>query len=217
MKRSARTMRIVTVSIIAAGLLAVTGCGGGNMPGDDALYESAREINLTFKGAVAEVQSQLYDGEWEVVEYGDAPRRCDDGYDFFMRRRAPEGFSFGGDGPRAMKELHRWLSENGWTVDPIEDYGDGIANIVVVAARPGADVGRLDIELLPGDAAGGTVDVLSVRGTSTCQPGDPNELMAELYPGFPASPPDVAAVPAFESPDATPFFGVTADGQPRRE
>ncbi|MCT2085855.1 hypothetical protein M3D75_06990 [Microbacterium enclense] len=174
-------------------------------------FDQAREANLEFKATVAEVQKQIFDGEWAVAEYGDTPQRCDQGYEFFLRRNLPDGFSFDGQGPQRMDELRTWLSDNGWQLAPTPTYGEGIDNIVIMAGKPEAKVSRLDVDMIPGVAAEGTVDVLELRATSTCEPGDAAALLEELRGPLTAVPSD-DGIPDLESPDATPLFERFAEG-----
>ena len=170
-----------------------------------ASFEEAKAVNLEFKTAVADVQKHLFDGEWRVGEYGDVPESCGDGYQFFLRRKLPEGFSFDGQGPQRMAELSSWMGANGWQIAPSPTYGEGIDNVVIVAGKPEARVARLDVDLLPGMAAEGTVDVLEIRATSTCEPGDAAGILDQLRGPLTAVPEDTG-IPDLESPDATPLF-----------
>ncbi|WP_022880540.1 hypothetical protein [Microbacterium sp. B19] len=140
-----------------------------------------------------------------VAEFGDTPQRCDQGYEFFLRRNLPDGFSFDGQGPQRMEELRSWLSENGWQLAPMPTYGEGIENIVIVAGKPEAKVSRLDVDMVPANPAEGTIDVLELRATSTCEPGDAGALLDQLRGPLTAVPRD-DGIPDLESPDATPLF-----------
>jgi len=200
-------------TVVSAGAVIVatlvTGCAGAQAP--EADFDEARAANLAYKSAVAEVQKQLFDGEWRVWEYGDIPERCEDGYEFFLRRKLPEGFSFDGEGPQRMADLRAWMTGNGWQVAPSPSYGEGIDNMVIMAGKPEAKVSRLDVDFLPGSAAEGTVDVLELRATSTCEPGDAAALLEQLHGPFRAVPEDTG-IPNLESPDATPLFERYAEG-----
>lgn len=195
-------------AVIAASVL--TGCGGSPAsppvsPSDEVSFAEARERNLAFKATVAEVQRHIYTGEWRVAEYGDVPDRCDEGYEFFLRRNLREGFSFDGEGPRRLADLRAWMTDNGWQVAPSPTYGEEIDNIVIVAGKPDAEVSRLDVDMILGSAADGTVDVLELRATSTCEPGDAADLLDQLRGPLTAVPHDTG-IPDLESPDATPLF-----------
>lgn len=213
-RRRRRTPVLLVGAVVAA--IVLTGCGGPQMspqetPSGQAGFDQAREANLEFKATVAEVQKQILDGEWAVAEYGDTPQRCDQGYEFFLRRNLPDGFSFDGQGPQRMDELRTWLIDNGWQLAPTPTYGEGIDNIVIMAGKPEAKVSRLDVDMIPGVAAEGTVDVLELRATSTCEPGDAAALLEELRGPLTAVPSD-DGIPDLESPDATPLFERFAEG-----
>ena len=207
--RDIRTGRKPTVPValcIAAMALVLTACGAGAAePGSEEAFAEAREVNLEFKAAVAEVQEQIFDGEWAVAEYGDTPQRCDEGYAFFLRRNLPDGFSFDGQGPQRMEELRTWMGENGWQLAPTPTYGEGIDNILIMAGKPDEKVSRLDVDMIPGVAAEGTIDVLELRATSTCEPGDAGALHDQLRGPLTAVPRD-DGIPDLESADATPLF-----------
>lgn len=205
-------------AVVTATLL--TGCGGSPMspgetdnsvPGSTTSFDDARALNLEFKSTVAEVQRQIFGGEWRVGAYGDTPQDCGGGYEFSLRRELPQGFSFDGQGPQLMDELRTWLSDNGWQLAPTPTYGEGIDNIVIMAGKPEAKVSRLDVDMIPGVSAEGTVDVLEVRATSTCEPGDAGALLDELRGPLTAVPND-DGIPDLESPDATPLFERFAEG-----
>ncbi len=211
---SRRGPLVLLGAVIAAVVL--TGCGGPQMspqatPSEEISFAAAKEQNLAFKETVAEVQKQIFTGEWRVAEYGDVPERCDEGYEFFLRRNLPEGFSFNGEGPQRMADLRAWMTESGWQVAPSPTYGEGIDNIVIVAGKPEAKVSRLDVDFIPGSAADGTVDVLELRATSTCEPGDAAALLEQLRGPLQAVPEDTG-IPDLESPDATPLFERHTEG-----
>ncbi|MBM3715724.1 MAG: hypothetical protein FJW64_08325 [Actinobacteria bacterium] len=176
-------------------------------PATDAQFAEAKRANLTFKRTVAEVQEQIFVGDWSVAEYGDVPKSCREGggYEFFLRRRLPDGFSFHEQGPRKMVELHSWMALHGWKMEPIPRYSEGIDNVVVMGSKRDGNVARLDVDLLPGVAADGTIDVLQLRATSTCEPGVAIEVLERLrgpYTGRPEDP----GLPSLESPRDTPLF-----------
>lgn len=197
-------------ALVAAAVL--TACAApSTSPGSEESFAEAREVNLEFKATVAEVQKQIFDGEWAVAEYGDTPQRCDDGYEFFLRRNLPDGFSFEGQGPQRMDALRTWMGDNGWQLAPTPTYGDGIDNIVIMAGKPEAKVSRLDVDMIPGVASEGTVDVLELRATSTCESGDAAALLDQLRGPLTAVPDD-HGIPDLESPDATPLFERFAEG-----
>lgn len=213
--RSIKFSAIVASGILVATL--VTGCEGpqdfvADTSASEADFAEARAANLAYKSAVADVQRQIYTGEWRVGEYGDIPEVCaDDGHQFFLRRKLPSEFSFHDQGPRAMQELRSWMVDNGWQLEPAPSYGPGIDNIVIVAKKPEAGVARLDVDLFPGFAAELTADVLELRAASTCEPGDAAALLEQLRGPLRAVPEDTG-IPDLERPDATPLFERYAAG-----
>ncbi|MBN9211685.1 MAG: hypothetical protein J0I95_09245, partial [Microbacterium sp.] len=70
---------------------------------------------------------------------------------------------------------------------------------------------RLDVDMIPANPAEGTIDVLELRATSTCEPGDAGALLDELRGPLTAVPQD-DGIPDLESPDATPLFERFAEG-----
>ena len=76
---------------------------------------------------------------------------------------------------------------------------------MIVAGRPDEKVSRPDVDLIPGAAAEGTVDVLELRATSTYEPGEAAALLEQLRGPLTAVPDD-SGIPDLESPDATPLF-----------
>ena len=206
----ARRRASFTGALVVAAVL--TACAAPTAsPGSEESFAGAREVNLEFKATVAEVQQQIFGGEWRVGAYGDTPKDCGGGYEFSLRRELPDGFSFDGQGPQRMNELRTWLSENGWQLAATPTYGEGIDNIVIIAGKPEAKVSRLDVDMIPGVVAEGTVDVLELRATSTCEPGDAAALLEELRGPLTAVPND-DGIPDSESPDATPLFERFAEG-----
>ncbi|WP_139327301.1 hypothetical protein [Microbacterium sp. RURRCA19A] len=197
---------------MASMVLVLTACGEEPAePGSEQAFDDARAVNLEFKAAVADVQKQIFDGDWRVGEYGDVPDQCEGGYQFFLRRKLPEGFSFDGQGAQRMEQLRSWLSENGWQLAPTPTYGEGIENIVIMAGKPEAKVSRLDVDMVPANPAEGAIDVLELRATSTCEPGDAGALLDQLRGPLTAVPSD-NGIPDLESPDATPLFERFAEG-----
>lgn len=192
---------------VAAGL---SGCGG-TMTGDDDLFERAREANATFKAAVSAVQAEISDDAWGVVQYGDVPRECGDGYAFRVQRTTPDGWRLSADAHTSAQSLGEWLGTHGWSDVQVRTYEGDVDNVVLQARKPDSGVDRLDVDFNPGTAS----DSVIVRADSTCQDGDPNELMAQLYPGWPTDANAGGELPETERPDATPIFGFTKDGSPR--
>lgn len=203
--------RIARFAMIATLTALLTACGGDNVTANDDVYDSARELNLAFKGAVAEVQGRISDGDWRIGEYGDVPVECGDGYGFSMSRQVPVDYRITNDAESAATDLGEWLGSNGWVDISRRTYGEGIGNVLLEARNPDANVALLTVDFQKGEAA----DAASIRADSTCAEGNPNDLMRELYPGFPTDTVEIDPLPTEEPPDATPVFGFTEDGSPR--
>jgi len=202
----------VPVTAVLA-LACLVGCTGGAAP-DDALYTSARQHDLVFRQTVATVLLHLYDGDWQVQEYGDAPVACDDGYGFELGRTTPEGWTLDGDAqadaPTLGHRVARWLADRGWTARDAAPDAEG--TVEVHASVEDFGIETLTIEIRDGEAS---ADAIGVRATTTCFDGDPDELMAILYPGWPDDPVAHDPLPASEPPGAVPVFGFTEDGHAR--
>jgi hypothetical protein len=188
----------------------LTACGGEPVTSND-VYDTARELNLAFKSTVAEVQTRISDGAWRIGEYGDVPVECEDGYGFSMSRQVPLDYRIAGDAESAATELGEWLGSEGWVDISRRTYGEGIGNVILEARNPDSRVALLTVDFQKGEAA----DAASIRADSTCGEGDPNDLMRELYPGFPTDAVETDPLPTEEPPGATPVFGFTEDGAPR--
>lgn len=182
------------------------------MPDTDQLFSDAQSVNATFKQVVGNVQSQLEPADWRVGQYGDVPVDCDDGYGFKMTRLVPEEWRLSTDSLTTAQQLGDWLGTNGWSDVQVRTYEGGISNVVLQARNEEAHVDRLDVDIQTGSEA----DSVIIRATSTCQAGDPNELMAVLYPGWPTDTIEHDALPETEAPDADPVFGFTDSGAARR-
>jgi hypothetical protein len=203
---------LIATAVLAA-TAGVAGCAGGAAQGD-ALYTSARQHDLLFRQTVATVLLHLYDGDWQVQEYGDVPVACDEGYGFELGRTTPEGWTLDGDAhadaPTVGQRVARWLADRGWTARDAPADADG--TVEVHASVGGFGIGTLTIEIRDGR---GPADAIGVRATTTCFDGDPDELTAILYPGWPDDPVAHDPLPVAEPPGAVPVFGFTEDGHPR--
>lgn len=194
----------------------LSGCVGPaalprDSPASEESFAQAKAANLEFKAAIAEVQGQIYAGEWRVEEYGDIPNVCSDGYQFSLQRKLPTEFSFHDRGPATMEQLRSWLTENGWKVEPARSYGPSVTDISIEARNVGAGVALLDVDLSPGFAAELSADVLELRAMSTCHSGDSAALLDQLRGPLTAVPAD-DGTPELERPDATPLFERFAEG-----
>lgn len=209
MTRAGSTARACSGAIVAGVAVVLAGCTG--VRGADAsVYDAARAQNLAFKSAAATVLVHLYDGDWQVQEYGDLPERCDGGYAFSMHRTTPEGWTLDEDAAATAHRLARWLSDRGWVArEDATATGDRAA---VAASDPALGVESLVVEVRDGPAS---ADAIGVGATSVCFDGDAEQLAALLYPGYPGDPVAHDPLPVAEPAGATPVFGFTDDGRPR--
>ncbi|WP_046014134.1 hypothetical protein [Microbacterium sp. SA39] len=176
---------------------------------DADLFDQAREVNFTYKAAVADVQLQILDGEWEIDQYGDRPQSCDsDGYRFRMSRATPPEWHLDGTPAEAAERIGAWLDENGWTDITARTYTDGITDIVVEARNPDAHIDRLTVDISPGD----NYDIGTIYADSTCQPGDSHTIASAMLPKDSAQATPRALL---EHPADPPSFGYNDDGTPR--
>ncbi|GEM_PF-1850553 len=211
--RTDHPCRGVAAIAVLATVVGLAGCADAASQGD-ALYASARQHDLLFRQTVATVLLHLYDGDWQVQEYGDAPVACDEGYGFELGRTTPEGWTLDGDAhadaPTLGHRVARWLTDRGWTARDAAADADG--TVEVHASVEGFGIETLTIEIRDGE---GSADAIGVRATTACFDGDPDALMAILYPGWPDAPVAHDPLPASEPPGAVPVFGFTEDGHPR--
>lgn len=158
--------------------MTATGCA----PSGADLYWQARDVNLTMKQEIADLQLHIFDGEWSASEYGEIPSECGaNGYRFSMRRTAPydDGWRLPQETTQAKAEaLVAWLDEHDWSGIIFRSYTGGVTSVTIEAQKPEAYVDDLLINLTTGVAN----DVLSLRVTGTCEPGDKWELRDLMYP-----------------------------------
>ncbi|MFJ2371082.1 hypothetical protein [Microbacterium sp. NPDC087665] len=201
-----RAMRLAFASTAAVALLGMSGCGV-TVTGAE-VFEQARKIDFAFKAEVAEAQLQVWDGDWQVIEYGDGPRSCgNDSYEFNMTRRTPEGWHLDGTPMEVADRVATWLDENGWTGVKARGYSGEIADVVVEAKYPAKHVDLLIIDISPGEL----FDSVAVYATSTCEPGDAHQISEMRRPGKG----EREKLPATEHPTDKPSFGHTEDGKRR--
>lgn len=197
-------------SMIAGALIALVGalCGcGASSVSDEELYERAREQNAAFKEAVASVQELVHTGEWEVYTYGATPTACDGGYKFEMSRALPPpALPPDTDARARADEIAAAMDADGWSDVVVRTYSEGIGHVIVQASHEYVE--RIDVDINPGEAATGVL----IRAESACFEGDLDALRPILNPQWPRGDHEY---PTRETPDATPVFGFTEDGQPR--
>lgn len=192
--------------------LALSGCGAQMT--DEEQYDSAREVNFAFKDAVAQLQLQVFDGEWDVTgNYGQEPDGCGgaedtDSYRFWMGRFTPQGWRLDRAPAELADEVAAWMEDDGWTDVKLRTYSGDITNVVVEAKKPDAHVGLVVVDIKPGES----FDTVSVRADSTCEPG--NWMVIGEQMDGPAPKTDTT-LPATEHPTDPPAFGRTDEGEPR--
>jgi hypothetical protein len=177
---------------------------------EEALFEQAREVNFAYKHAVAAVQLEILDADWQISAYGDAPWACPGDasrYEFDLTRRTPEGWRLDGTPLELAEEIAGLLDENGWSDIKTRGYSGEIADVVVEAEYPEKYVDLLVVDISPGQA----FDSVTIYATSTCEPGDAHTIstMRRLGDG------EREKLPASEHPTAPPSFGHTEDGKRR--
>ncbi|MFJ2367749.1 hypothetical protein [Microbacterium sp. NPDC087665] len=181
------------------------------MTGEE-LFDQAREVNFTYKAAVADVQLQLFDGEWTVEGYGDSSEQCgDDGYMFRLGRSTPFEWRFEGSPAEAGERIAAWLDENGWSDIKTRTYSGDVDNVLVEAEKPESHVALLTIDFNPGERS----DMITINADSTCEVGDANEVFELRRPGYPDDERSLEVQPSAEDPTAKPSFGYTEDGKRR--
>ncbi|MFS0853447.1 hypothetical protein [Microbacterium sp. 179-I 3D4 NHS] len=180
---------------------------------DQELLEKARDVNFAFKAALADVQVQVFDGDWKIYDYGATPSDCGDGrYDFTFKRRTVPHWKLGEPAGDAAHRIATWLDENGWENITTQGYSGDIDNIVIQAEKSDAFVDRVVIDLSPDP---GTYDIATVSAESTCIQGDRERLNTVRRPGLRTEEEVLEDVPSTEHPTAKPSFGYTPDGKRR--
>lgn len=180
---------------------------------DDELLEQARDVNFAFKAAVADVQMQVFDGDWKVYDYGGSPWNCESsGYTFGFQRATLPQWKLNEPTREAADRIATWLDDNGWENIKTQGYSGDIANIVIHAAKPDSFVARLMIDISPDPD---TYDIATISADSTCEPGDLERLDAIRRPGLHTEAEHLEDVPSTEHPTAKPSFGYTPDGKRR--
>jgi hypothetical protein len=158
--------------------MAATGCAPTGLD----LYSRARDVNMTMKEEIAAFQLYVFDGEWDAAEYGDIPQPCGaNGYKFFFRRTTPldDGWWMPQESTEAkMAAMMKWLEEHGWSEIRSRTYSDGVTSTSIEAKKSSGHVDDLLISFSPGEAN----DIVSVRVTGSCEPGDQAELRHLMFP-----------------------------------
>lgn len=179
---------------------------------DDELLDQARDVNFAFKAALADVQMQVFDGDWKNYGYGAEAWNCDEkGYTFRFKRATLPQWKLTEPTRDAAERIATWLDDNGWQNIKTQGYSGDIANIVIHAAKPDSFVARLTIDISPDPA---TYDITTITAETRCFTSDVDRLDALLQPGD-LEVDDLEMVPSTEHPTAKPSFGYTPDGKRR--
>ncbi len=111
-QRRWRTLPALVASAVVTATV-LTGCGGPQMspnetpsatPSSTVGFEDAKAANLEYKAAVAEVQKQIFDGDWRVGEYGDVPISAR-AVPVLPATQAPRRLLVRRQGPQRMEQL----------------------------------------------------------------------------------------------------------------
>jgi hypothetical protein len=199
-------------AIMIASVLMTSGCGDPMT--DEELFEQAREVNFAYKEAVAGVQLEILNADWQISAYGDAPWACPgdpSAYEFDLTRRTPEGWRLGSTPLELAEEIAAWLDENGWTDIKTRGYSGEIADVVVEAEYPEKHVDLLIVDISPGEV----FDSVTVSATSTCQSGDAHDVFELVYADGDLEGSPAEQFPELEHPHAEMSFGFTEDGKRR--
>jgi hypothetical protein len=202
----ARKMAAVAAALVL--LIGMTGCG--EQMTNEELLDQARDVNFTFKTALGDVQMQVFDGDWEVTDYGGSSWGCESGFAFSFRRDTLPQWKLNEPTREAAQRIATWLDDNGWQNIKTQGYSGDIANIVIHAEKPEAYVDRLMIDISPDPD---TYDIATISADSTCEPGDLERLDAIRRPGLHTEAEHLEDVPSTEHPTAKPSFGYTPDGK----
>jgi len=205
-----RGRRSTVAALAVALLIGMTGCG--EQMTDEEVLEQAHDVNFAFKSALADVQMQVFDGDWKIYAYGAETWECDNnGYEFRFQRATLPQWKLNEPTRDAAERIATWLDDNGWEAIKTQGYSGDIANIVIHAAKPDSFVARLTIDISPDPD---TYDIATITADSTCQPVD-IDLMRDLRNPAGIEVDDLEKVPSTEHPTAKPSFGYTPDGKRR--
>lgn len=181
----------------------MTGCGTEPTPTGDELYADAKSVYIEYREFVNELQKELHDGPWQIVQlgsYGMQPSRCDgeDGYSFRLHRYVQL------DGTQRedyADTTEKFLKDNGLSpARGVIGADDQEGQVIQVVVREESGFSMLLVEFLKNGSIGITAE-------TTCHAGDARELSKMLFGGMYLSegylPTDV------EAPTDPLFFGIT--------
>jgi hypothetical protein len=185
--------------------MTLTGCA----PTGTDLFDQARQVNATAKEAVAELQLYLFDGVWDVDNYGEIPESCGaNGYRFSFTRSTIGDFDAPWRLPQGTVDaqagdITAWLEEHGWSGIVFRSYTGGVTDVTITTRKPDAHIDDLLITNGPGEAT----DSINLRTTTTCEPGSKRDLRHLMFPDGLSE----YTSPLSEHPSAEPFFGMAPD------
>ncbi len=182
--------------LVALMVAVMTGCAAQPVPTGAELYAQAKSHYLAYRAIAADILAAVYDGEWDVGDYGALPGSCDGnrGYDFYFTRYLRSA------DPALRLERYEAAAAaiTAAGLDASVSPTDDPDAIWVIIAR-GNGISRLVFDSTP---RGGGFH-LSI--TTDCHPGNNRALKAEIFeetgigdrtPYFPKT----------ERPDAEPLF-----------
>ncbi|MFJ2370847.1 hypothetical protein [Microbacterium sp. NPDC087665] len=164
--------------MLAVIMMTAAGCA----PAGAELYQQARDANLTMKQEIAALQLHIFDGEWDVSQYGDIAEACGaNGYRFVFGRSTPldDGWRLPEESTEAkLDALMAWLDEHGWSNIRLLSYSGDVTSTSIEAEKPSAHIDDLLLTFTPGIRN----DIVNLGITGTCEPGDKWELRDLMYP-----------------------------------
>jgi hypothetical protein len=211
MTRRTTTHRMMTrrFAVAIATVLGVTMTLTGCAPTGEDLFTQAQTVNATAKQAVAELQLYLHDGIWDVGTYGEIPDSCGaDGYLFKFSRSTVGNYDAPWRLPQGTvdaqaEDITAWLEEHGWSGIVFRSYTGGVTDVTITTRKPDARIDDLLITIGSGPASDG----INLRTTTTCEPGNIDELTSLMFPDGLSE----YTSPLSEHPSAEPFFGMAPD------
>ncbi|MDQ0649611.1 hypothetical protein QFZ53_003807 [Microbacterium natoriense] len=211
MTRRTTTHRMMTrrLAVAIATVLGVTMTLTGCAPTGKDLFTQAQTVNATAKQAVAELQLYLYDGDWDVDNYGEIPDSCGaDGYRFSFTRSTTGNYDAPWRLPQGTidaqaEDITAWLEEHGWSGIVFRSYTGGVTDVTITTRKPDARIDDLLITIGSGPASDGII----LDATTTCEPGSKRDLRHLMFPDGLSE----YTSPLSEYPSAEPFFGMAPD------
>ena len=167
------------------------------------LYAEAQRANAAMKAEVSLLQVHIFDGDWDVIEYGDIAEACGSGYSFSVHRATPLGIEWRLPSKSVQAQANdivAWLEANKWAGIVNRSYASEVGAVTIEASKPVAHIDDLLVTISAGEKS----DAISLRAKGTCEPGDIDELDKLMFPdGFSGN-----TFPPTEHPTETPKFGM---------